>query len=230
MYSDTGHRPHGRRGFPIRKSSDHSPLIGSPRHIADCHVLHRLLMPRHPPCALSNLQTDTHRFISRIRCSRPLYSSQTTPAAPLTVRHAHDYLKPTTRNHNHHPRSTLPGAARGESLLFQDPIVRQTHHHRAPPPAPRTGTTSEAPGTAARPPHPPPHTHQGAQQQMPAPPTPRGRHHHGSRFVDIPPMSTPRTHPQRARRGAHQNTPPTTDGERGAATTRRPVRSSLERR
>ena len=62
MYSDTGHRPHRRRGFPIRKSSDHSPLIGSPRHIADCHVLHRLLMPRHPPCALSNLQTDTQKY------------------------------------------------------------------------------------------------------------------------------------------------------------------------
>ena len=64
MYSDTGHRPHRRRGFPIRKSSDHSQLIGSPRHIADCHVLHRLLMPRHPPCALSNLQTDTQKIFS----------------------------------------------------------------------------------------------------------------------------------------------------------------------
>ena len=44
-----------QRGFPIRKSSDHSPVIGSPRHIADSHVLHRLLMPRHPPCALNDL-------------------------------------------------------------------------------------------------------------------------------------------------------------------------------
>ena len=44
-------------GFPIRKSSDHSPVIGSPRLIADSHVLHRLLMPRHPPCALNNLHT-----------------------------------------------------------------------------------------------------------------------------------------------------------------------------
>ena len=32
-------------GFPIRKSSDHSPVIGSPRLIADSHVLHRLLVP-----------------------------------------------------------------------------------------------------------------------------------------------------------------------------------------
>ncbi len=31
------------------------PACGSPRLIAACHVLHRLLLPRHPPCALSSL-------------------------------------------------------------------------------------------------------------------------------------------------------------------------------
>ena len=43
------------RGFPIRKSSDQSSLINSPRLIADCYVLLRLQMPRHPPSALRNL-------------------------------------------------------------------------------------------------------------------------------------------------------------------------------
>ena len=33
------------------------PACGSPRLIAACHVLHRLLLPRHPPCALSSLTT-----------------------------------------------------------------------------------------------------------------------------------------------------------------------------
>ena len=42
-------------GFPIRKSPDQSLLSSSPKHIAACHVLHRLLMPRHPPNALSSL-------------------------------------------------------------------------------------------------------------------------------------------------------------------------------
>ena len=41
------------QGFPIRTSSDQRPVIGSPRLIADSHVLHRLLVPRHPPCALT---------------------------------------------------------------------------------------------------------------------------------------------------------------------------------
>ena len=48
-----------RRGFPIRTPWDHSPVIDSPRLIADSHVLHRLPMPRHPPYALENL-APTH--------------------------------------------------------------------------------------------------------------------------------------------------------------------------
>ena len=39
------------------------PACGSPRLIAACHVLHRLLLPRHPPCALSSL---TIKFTPRI--------------------------------------------------------------------------------------------------------------------------------------------------------------------
>ena len=42
------------RGFPIRTPSDHRSFINSPRLIADYRVLHRLLMPRHPPCALEH--------------------------------------------------------------------------------------------------------------------------------------------------------------------------------
>jgi hypothetical protein len=42
------------RGFPIRTSWDQRSVINSPRLIADSYVLLRLLMPRHPPCALKN--------------------------------------------------------------------------------------------------------------------------------------------------------------------------------
>src|SRR5437762_9365182 len=44
-------------GFPIRTPWDHSSVDSSPRPIAASHVLHRLLVPRHPPCALTNLAT-----------------------------------------------------------------------------------------------------------------------------------------------------------------------------
>ena len=39
-------------GFPIRKSPDHRVLARSPRLIAGSYVLHRLLLPRHPPWLL----------------------------------------------------------------------------------------------------------------------------------------------------------------------------------
>ena len=60
-------------GFPIRTSSDHSSVDSSPRLIAASYVLHRLLMPRHPPYALNNLLQ---------RCSHPLCSSQTPTRTP----------------------------------------------------------------------------------------------------------------------------------------------------
>src|SRR5207302_4946783 len=42
-------------GFPIRKSRGQRLVSTSPGLIAAAHVLHRLLAPRHPPCALSLL-------------------------------------------------------------------------------------------------------------------------------------------------------------------------------
>src|SRR3954465_10288161 len=44
-------------GFPIRTPWDHSSVDSSPRPIAAYRVLHRLLVPRHPPFALDNLTT-----------------------------------------------------------------------------------------------------------------------------------------------------------------------------
>ena len=59
------------RGFPIRKSSDRSSIISSPRLIADFYVLHRLQMPRHPPFALRNLTTKIKIAIQRHETRQP---------------------------------------------------------------------------------------------------------------------------------------------------------------
>lgn len=85
-------------GFPIRTPSDQRSVGSSPRHIAASNVLHRPLMPRHPPCALKHLRTkpienknqnctSTHKnatptrrpapHILRARCSQPLSTNQT---------------------------------------------------------------------------------------------------------------------------------------------------------
>src|SRR3978361_665222 len=58
MCSTAGHTTCLVRGSPIRKSSDQRSVDSSPRLIAASYVLHRLLVPRHPPCALKNLATQ----------------------------------------------------------------------------------------------------------------------------------------------------------------------------
>ena len=53
------------RGFPHSEIPGSKPACGSPRLIAACHVLHRLLLPRHPPCALSSLTTKFTQHTQR---------------------------------------------------------------------------------------------------------------------------------------------------------------------
>jgi hypothetical protein len=48
-------------GFPHSEISGSTPVCGSPKLIAACHVLHRLILPRHPPCALSSLVIEFTR-------------------------------------------------------------------------------------------------------------------------------------------------------------------------
>ena len=55
------------RGFPIRKSWYQRPVIDSSRLIADSHVLLRLPMPRHPPCALKNLTTNMIKNLHELK-------------------------------------------------------------------------------------------------------------------------------------------------------------------
>jgi hypothetical protein len=57
MHSDAGDTTQLVPGYPIRTPWDHSSVDSSPRPIAASHVLHRLLVPRHPPIALTNLTT-----------------------------------------------------------------------------------------------------------------------------------------------------------------------------
>ena len=51
MYSGVGTPGSPGVGFPIRTSPDQRLLATSPKLIAGCYVLHRLLVSRHPPSA-----------------------------------------------------------------------------------------------------------------------------------------------------------------------------------
>ena len=65
----------------------HSDIRGSklasssPRHFVGCHVLHRLSVPRHPPCALAILPKVLYRFCFFFRVEYVVYH--------YTISHTH---------------------------------------------------------------------------------------------------------------------------------------------
>ena len=66
-------------GCPIRRSAGQCLFSDSPRLIAAVHVLLRLLVPRHPPCALTILtvsSTQAEACVGRIPFEPPLRAAQ----------------------------------------------------------------------------------------------------------------------------------------------------------
>ena len=58
-------------GFPHSEICGSKGACPSPQLIAACHVLHRLEVPRHPPCALSSLTIKfTHEQQTKSQISR----------------------------------------------------------------------------------------------------------------------------------------------------------------
>ena len=122
------------RGFPIRRSTDQSSFTSSPWLIAGYNVLHRLLMPRHPPTALSSLSPN--KTINKIykRCSRPLYNSQPT----------HQHLTPTTQARTR-AATQPPTTNGGRSGTQQCAHTPHNTHTRVPHPKRAVLTTMRAP-------------------------------------------------------------------------------------
>jgi hypothetical protein len=129
-------------GFPIRKSSNHSSVASSSRLIAGSYVLHRLLVPRHPPCALINLTTDNKD--ARVHCTVLKLRAGPTPtpgAHPNTSGSPPRDQSTTTppphrsRTGDRHPETT----STARSLRTQQRAKPRT----TPPPLPprRTGST-----------------------------------------------------------------------------------------
>src|SRR3954453_11768978 len=155
MCSGAGHTTWLVRGSPIRTSSDQRSVGSSPRLLAASHVLHRLLVPRHPPCALNNLTTQqphrvttgrnrqaTGRAYTTLspefkRCSRPLCSSQRTTSH-----------RPTTPRRPPPPSRGGAGATRTGTALNRD-------NRPTPRPPGRTGGPLPQDPTACLPPNPP---------------------------------------------------------------------------
>ena len=70
------------QGFPIRKSQDHSSFTNSPGLIAGYNVLHRLLVPRHPPIALSSLPKHNNKIYKDARVHYKVLKTHTPKNPP----------------------------------------------------------------------------------------------------------------------------------------------------
>ena len=114
-------------GPPIRKPSDHSPPAGSPRNIAGHHVLHRPLMPRHPPNAQKNKQ-QRHTNKTRNTLSQKSYSKMLASTIQFTT-------NPPTPTHN--PQQPgAPDRSGNQGALPQNPDSMPPPHTQGhPPPA-----------------------------------------------------------------------------------------------
>src|SRR4028118_758165 len=85
--------------YPIRTPWDHSLVDSSPRPIAASHVLHRLLVPRHPPFALDNLTT-------KMLASTVQFSTNDQPTTPTDNTKHH---QPTKASHSRYVIEVMPG-------------------------------------------------------------------------------------------------------------------------
>src|SRR5919112_3568866 len=138
-------------GFPIRKSWDHSLVDSSPRPIAASHVLHRLLVPRHPPFALDNLTTENKMLASTVQFStndQPT-TPQPTPnpdrppeGRPSSGMQTRPCLAPKQQPPRGHPPHSGPnppphpgGRTSGCSFRTQQGAPRPAPPHRPPVPA-----------------------------------------------------------------------------------------------
>ena len=148
-------------GPPIRKPSDHSPPAGSPRNIAGHHVLHRPLMPRHPPNAQKNKQqrhtNKTRNTLSQKSYSKMLASTIQFTTNPPTPTHNPQQIRsprrvrqpgrtaPEPRQHatptHAEAPTTTQQAAAGVSLMpapdNQPPRENKPTRHGRPPSLPR---------------------------------------------------------------------------------------------
>lgn len=109
-------------GFPIRTSSDQRFIDNSPRLNAALHVLHRLSMPRHPPCALNNEHTTNKATTTKAAEDNAGVNTQNTKEQRNHTNHT-----PTTNTRTKHvsAASTWFNARVHYTVLTQHPTPAQ---------------------------------------------------------------------------------------------------------
>ena len=124
-------------GFPIRTPPDQRSVANSPGHFAGSHVLHRLSMPRHPPCALNNLPTTNHQHTQQTPPTQPDQTNQPNPSIEASA--CTPWLLDGTRS----PKNTQNNQTKQHTR--QTPRTTTQPHQ---PPTPFTGTRDRMSCTA----------------------------------------------------------------------------------
>jgi hypothetical protein len=114
------------RGFPHSEIPGSMPACGSPRLIAACHVLLRLLLPRHSPCALSSLTIKLTRLTAVSLHSRIPTGKNCHPERSMSFRKRNNmrgrrdlHFANLTPPLNHHtPRNFRPSPPAHRTLAF----------------------------------------------------------------------------------------------------------------
>ena len=122
-------------GFPHSDIPGSKPVCGSPRLIAAYHVLHRLLVPRHPPCALSSLTGISLRCFdcvypaSHIRLSKSVRDASSVARCAIARRSrsriARSHMAPSRSSANRSLVSGGDSGARTRSLRLAKPALSQ---------------------------------------------------------------------------------------------------------
>src|SRR3954451_5096175 len=147
----------------MRTPPDQRSVANSPGLIAGSYVLHRLLMPRHPPCALHSLS----------------HTPPTQPTTRNTAHRPHKKRDPTTPPHRDtaKPHQSQQTTTDDESDMavhtthYKDarvhyPDLKQQPHTRTnAPPSDETSSSRvrQAPRTRTEAPDTPPHSHSRRQ-------------------------------------------------------------------
>ena len=120
-----------------------TPARGSPWLFAACHVLHRLLVPRHPPNALLSLETHPPELIRRLPpCTETILSGQQpyrSPAKRQSPRKRITLAQHTTVASEHHCHRR-DAETSGQTLRWQRPETHQNLIHPDKERHPQFGT------------------------------------------------------------------------------------------
>jgi hypothetical protein len=166
MSSDEGDWTQLQPGFPIRSPPDHSSVANSPGLIAGSYDLHRLSVPRHPPCALSSLsppRTRQHNKQQKMLAST-MQISNNTRTNPATAAYPHPPPPHTHQEEDGHERFDTPGQPAQETKPNPgldpsgpnnapptDNTTNTSHHHHPPTPhTPQRRTQAGRPPTTTK--------------------------------------------------------------------------------